>query len=707
MATSTFHILAVASNIGLATSAIGSCPVLETTYTGASGATYAICPSTDYEGRTAQVIHNIASEQACAQLCSEKKCTKAVYDNPGKTCHIKDVGKQLTWVPNTRFTVIRTFTGLPDGVNIARCPVEAKKFTAAGNKKAMQICPDTDFRGPSAKVVQGVTTTTACADFCSTTPGCTRAVFDKAANVCHVKADETKNTLIWSTNKKFDVITLDIAARPAKTGAWGDLIQLPVIPVAAYIVPAFPESTRMLVFSSWGADAFGGASGMTQFADYDFKTGALSARTITNTNHDMFCPGISTLQDGRIVIQGGSDAKSVSFYHPSNNTFTRGPDLQIARGYQTSTTLSDGRIFTIGGAYSGPREGKNGEIYDPKTNTWTYLPQTSVKPMLTVDHEGIWREDNHAWLFSWKNGSVFQAGPSKAQNWYGTAGTGSQVAAGKRDDDDAMCGIWVMYEPGKIFSAGGAPDYTASVATARAHITTIDVPNKPARVERVPDMQYPRAFANAVVLPDGTVFVSGGQKKALVFTDTDGALPTELFDPKTRSWTTLAAQAVPRNYHSVSILLHDGTVFSGGGGLCYAGSKGASTAKCDKSVDHADGQVFTPPYLYNSDGSLATRPTISALSATSVKVGGSITATVNSNAVKGTAMLVLVRIGSVTHSVNSAQRRIPLENVVVKGDKYTVTLSGESGILLPGHYYLFAVDARGVPSLAKTVQVVL
>lgn len=182
----------------------------------------------------------------------------------------------------------------------------------------------------------------------------------------------------------------------------------------------------------------------------------------------MFCPAISSLADGRIYITGGSDASTTSFYNPSTNSFSRGPDMLMARGYQTSTTLSDGRIFTIGGAYSGPRQGKDGEVYDPATNAWKALPGAKVGPMLTTDHEGIWREDNHAWLFGWRNGSVFQAGPSKAMNWYGTTGTGSQTAAGIRDAiDDAMCGIFVMYEPGKILSAGGSPDVSTPAVCAR------------------------------------------------------------------------------------------------------------------------------------------------------------------------------------------------------------------------------------------------
>lgn len=424
---------------------------------------------------------------------------------------------------------------------------------------------------------------------------------------------------------------------------------------------------------------------------------------MANTQHDMFCPGISALEDGRILIQGGSDAKVNSFYHPANNSFTRAPDLLMARGYQTSVTLSDNRVFTIGGAYSGPRQGKDGEVYDPKSNSWTALPGAKNGPMLTTDKEGIWREDNHGWLFAWKGGSIFQAGPSMAMNWYSANDTGAQIPAGTRDTDDAMCGIFVMYEPGKILTAGGSPDYTNSNANNRAHLISIDEYGQPATVERAPDMAYPRGFANAVVLPDGTVLVTGGQRRSMVFTDDGGVLQAELFDPATKSWRTLAAEAVPRNYHAVSILLPDGRVFSGGGGLCYTAQIGGSTVNCNKLVDHADGQTFSPPYLFNPDGSDASRPDISDLSVTSVKVGGQITISTSTADPK----FILVRIGSVTHSVNSDQRRIPLTSVTNSGSEYTATLPSDSGILIPGHYYLFVLNAAGVPSIARTIQVTL
>ena len=180
--------------------------------------------------------------------------------------------------------------------------------------------------------------------------------------------------------------------------------------------------------------------------------------------------------------------------------------MQISRGYQSSATCSDGRVFTIGGSWSRGEGGKNGEIYSPAANTWTLLSGCPVAPLLTNDAQGIYRQDNHAWLFGWKNGSVFQAGPSKAMNWYGTTGSGSQKAAGLRaTDTDSMCGNAIMYDAvnGKILTVGGSPNYQNSNATANAHVISIGTPNSIPSVATISSMSYPRAFGNAVALPDG------------------------------------------------------------------------------------------------------------------------------------------------------------------------------------------------------------
>jgi galactose oxidase len=58
-----------------------------------------------------------------------------------------------------------------------------------------------------------------------------------------------------------------------------------------------------------------------------------------------------------------------------------------------------------------------------------------------------------------------------------------------------------------------------------------------------------------------------------------------------------------------------------------------------------------------------------------------------------------------THGVNNDQRRIPLTPTTVNGTTYTLQLPGDKGILLPGNYMLFALDANGTPSVAKMMNI--
>jgi hypothetical protein len=160
----------------------------------------------------------------------------------------------------------------------------------------------------------------------------------------------------------------------------------------------------------------------------------------------------------------------------------------------------------------------------------------------------------------------------------------------------------------------------------------------------------------------------------------------ELWDPVTRSFTELAAMAVPRNYHSFGVLLPDARVLVGGGGLCGG---------CGN--DHPDAEVFTPPYLVGAE---ATRPVIRTAPATA-RVGGTVTATTD----RAVASWSFVRMSSDTHSVNTDQRRVSLPVASTSGTTSTLALPTDPGVLVPGPWMLFALDANGVPSVAATVMV--
>jgi len=379
-----------------------------------------------------------------------------------------------------------------------------------------------------------------------------------------------------------------------------------------------------------------------------------------------------------------------------------GPDMRLERGYQSTTTLSDGRVFAIGGSFAGGSNiPKDGEVYDPYKKTWTMLPDAKVKPMLTDDIEGAWRSDNHGWLFGWKNQTVFQAGPSKAMNWYYTDGKGSFQKAGERlEDDDSMSGSAVMFDAikGKILTFGGSPWYEGSYATSNAHIITIGEPGQPPKVElaaKEGQMHFERVFHTSVVLPDGKVFIAGGQTFGVAFNEENIIFVAELYDPETDTFIKLQQNNQIRTYHSLTILLTDGRVLNAGGGLC---------GNC--SANHFDAQIFTPPYLLFPNGEPRPRPTILSGVPEKLQVGSFVSFMTD----KKIQSASLIRLSSATHTVNTDQRRVPLvisRLPSFKNYRYFFRIPNEPGIVIPGLWMLFVLDENGVPSIAQNVMITL
>ncbi|KAL8994966.1 MAG: hypothetical protein Q9169_005207 [Polycauliona sp. 2 TL-2023] len=483
-----------------------------------------------------------------------------------------------------------------------------------------------------------------------------------------------------------------MAPAPESAGQWGETINFPLIPVAAAIIPSTSE---VLVWSAWNADFFGDGNGKTVTATFNPLTGIVTQSIVTVTNHDMFCPSISLTKSGLIVVAGGTNSEKTSIYRPETRSWSPGGNLVIPRGYNSAVELSNGGVFTIGGSYSGPMGNKNGELFDTVANTWSLRPGCPVAPTLTNDIEGVFRSDNHAWLFARQNNSVFQAGPSKKMNWFTTDGQGSTTPAGFRgNDNDAMNGNAVMYDAvaGKILTVGGSTNYVNAYTTSNAHIITLGAPNTTPTVTAIGNAHYGRTLHNSVILPDGKVFIVGGVNYAKLFVDDASILYPELWDPTTNSFTVMAPMAIPRNYHSVALLLTDGTVLAAGGGLCGVGCVG----------NHYDGQIFRPPYLFNRDQTPATRPKIlSTNPARQIKLGSTIEVRMDGGVIK----FSLVRFGSVTHSLNTDQRRVPLASMTGGDNVYRVIVPTDPGVVVPGWWMLFGMNAQGVPSEATILNI--
>lgn len=381
----------------------------------------------------------------------------------------------------------------------------------------------------------------------------------------------------------------------------------------------------------------------------------------------LFCAGHTSLANGRVFIAGGHIADYTGYPHatifdPDTNTLKALPDMNTGRWYPTTTVLPNGDVLVVSGDInSNTNTNPLPQVYQFATNSWRNLTSAQlVLPLYPV-------------MFVAPNGKVFQSGPSRQTRYLDTSGTGawSNVAT-------MNFGAWrdygpgVMYDVGKVLEVGGGDPPTA---TAEIIGLTAATPVW----KYTGSMHFARRQHNAVILPDGKVFISGGSSASGFDTSTSPVLPTEMWDPATGQFTVMASIAVYRGYHSTALLLPDGRVLSAGG-----------------NVGGPNAQIYSPPYLFNG-----TRP---AISSAPTSVGYGQTVFVGTADATSITKVSLIRFGSTTHTFDESQRYLHL-NFTQATNGLNVTMPANSNVAPPGYYMLFILNSSGVPSIAKIVQI--
>ncbi|MDH3469130.1 MAG: DUF1929 domain-containing protein, partial [Gammaproteobacteria bacterium] len=407
---------------------------------------------------------------------------------------------------------------------------------------------------------------------------------------------------------------------------------------------------------------------------------------IDHPTHDMFCAHVVMLENGQPFVSGGRNSGNSPWTSVFDFTTDQWVPLNImnqGRWYPTSVALADGTVFTAIGSGGG----NTGESYDSSTGTWQLETGLNFNPMILDYPDSSYGERNWWPLFHLApDGQIFHSGPTPQMHFIDTSGLGTATPVGPQFSDwYPKHGTSVMYEEGKLLTAGGWMTGTATASSNKA--ITIDITGPSPVVTATSDMNNARKFHNGVVLPNGEVLVVGGNTSGLKFNDSGSIYAAELWNPQTGVWRELAAASVPRNYHSVALLLTDGTVLSAGGGLCNC------------AADHADGQVYSPPYLFNADGSPAIRPTILSAPA-AIRPGDVFDVRTDTNIER----FSLIKMSSTTHAVNTDLRQLETTFSGPSGD-YQLTANGNPNVLTPGYWMLFAMNSQGTPSVAHVVQV--
>ncbi len=490
-----------------------------------------------------------------------------------------------------------------------------------------------------------------------------------------------------TTAFQWQLVLSPYVAQSDANGRWSALKVAPLVPAAA----ATLANGKVLFWSSWKAYRFSGSGALDQTVTAVYTPGSDSfvSRTVTNTTHNMFCPGTVQLDDGRIFVNGGDDrtTATTSIYNYATDAWVRGPSMASRRWYNTSTLNWNGDVITLGGNLTSGDDG-TAELWSPTDpGRWRRLTGLGMGPIITG--VAINRSEEHPRLQLAPDGRMIVTGPTPNMTWYDVTGNRTSSAGTRTGDEFSQNDVTVIFDKGKIFKAGGNPNYDRtgalqSPSSRRSYV--IDVNGGPT-VTRLPPMKYPRTYANGVVLPTGQVVVMGGVDHAKGFSDDGAVLAPELFDPATNTFRELPPMQKPRPYHSVALLLPDARVLVGGGGLCSSSD--------DCAVNHKDIEIYSPPYLFGT-----TRPTISAAPATITPNGAAIDVTTTGPVTRFT----MVRLSSVTHSINTDQRLVRLNAAANGTNAWRLTLAESHRVAPPGYYMLFALNGN-TPSVARMIRV--
>ncbi|MEU3185521.1 kelch motif-containing protein [Streptomyces sp. NPDC006923] len=380
--------------------------------------------------------------------------------------------------------------------------------------------------------------------------------------------------------------------------------------------------------------------------------------------------------------------KSAYEFDPRAEKYIPVDPMKEARWYPTLVTLDDGKVLAVSGLddIGAVLTGDN-ELYDPRTRKWSKGP-TRYFPTYPA-------------LFLTKGGTLFYSGSNAG---YGPALKGRQPGlwdprtntftevGGLTDADQTETSASLMLPPAqdqRVMLLGGGGVGESSRATARTAIVDLKEDNPAFR--EGPRLPRGTRYLSSVLLPDDTVFTSGGSSDYRGRGASD-ILKAQFYDPRTNSFRPAADPTVGRNYHSEALLLPDGRVVTFGSDPLFGDADNTRLGTFEQRVE-----IYTPPYLQGSGTGDVDRPVLGPGPGEIVRGGRVTFRTPHPGRI---VKARLMRPSAVTHTTDVEQRSIELS---LSGDRDSVTMEvPEDRTLVPGGWYmLFVTDAHGVPSVAK------
>jgi fibronectin type 3 domain-containing protein len=448
------------------------------------------------------------------------------------------------------------------------------------------------------------------------------------------------------------------------SGQWAAPVAWPIVAVNAVLLP----TSEIL---AWDGQDFGNQARVWNPAGGTFTS-------VPNSLTNMFCSGQCLLPDGRALVVGGHIGAHVglpdtNIFNPTTRAWSKVAPMAVGRWYPTVTALPDGRILVTSGEIDcGGCYAPIPEIYDPQFDHYTQLTGAS-QSFPYYPH-----------MFVLGDGSVLAAATTEAPIVSRVLNIATQTWS-VVDPTAVDGGSSAMYAPGKILKSGRSVDPDQPVIPSTATTYVIDMNQPTPRWRQTAPMNFARTFHTLTLLPDGTVLATGGGPDTNAVGVDNAVLAAELWSPVTETWTVLGSMQTPRLYHSNALLLPDARVLVLGGGRFNGG---------DAPTDQKSSEIFSPPYLFKG-----ARPVITSAPTTATYGAGISVQTPDAASI---GSVVLMKLGTVTHSFNTNQRIVPLTFTAGSGT-LSVQTPANANLAPPGHYMLFILNTNGVPSVASIV----
>ncbi|KAF9302579.1 hypothetical protein BGZ74_005172 [Mortierella antarctica] len=491
---------------------------------------------------------------------------------------------------------------------------------------------------------------------------------------------------------------------------------------------ALVTPTKMLIIDKAENNPAKLPSGKAAYnVEYDLNTNKFRVLDVqTNT----FCSGGGFLPNGTLISAGGAETRlthsfttetgfqSLRMWNPCDDESCHWIESPADRNWQMTgnrwyvsvTTMSTGELFILGGS----NESLAINRYATNNPTWEIYPKG--KP--AVDYQPNFMQfmvdalphnlypnvyslpDGNLYIFANQKSIIFNVKENKVIKQL------PDIPGGPRSYPLTGSHVLLPLDPAKNYAheilVCGGSEAMSTRAKALQTCGRINLNDADPQWE-MDMMPSPRLMGDAVILADGKIMLLNGCKTGYAgfLRGNDPVFTPVIYDPAAslgQRFTEWVPSNIARMYHSVAMLLPDGSVF-------VTGSNQNSEVRIENVPFPTEYRVesFTPPYLTTD----LARPEIVSKVPEKLAYGQKFEVTIDVKATdryEPEVTFMLGRKGFVTHSTHMSQRMTKLVATQVKqtGTRitYTVEAPPNANLMPPGPHYFHALN-NGVPTHAE------